>query len=267
MAKRMKLISESEFEILKKRKEEPFESEKLKLENKDEIAREFLFSKSIPDDIKIQIYGSMLRHLTSNYETIINKPIKVENVEKQEHKCVIPTSASDIEKSAAETIESEVPLSEHDKYLINFIPSIYKENAEILMQRLKQHSADILWDNVGQVSFDSGKSYAPNVNIGDLIVSAVKPKTLFENENGPIGFSRFKNVIRKLHIPIGLLTPKVRQDIIQQIKTKPDVEHFISSRKSNVKVVQKPVIVLKDWDSYDKKKSRCKNTLAIVKQK
>ena len=112
------------------------------------IARNLLFTNTIPDDMKIQLYGSMLKHLTKGYEALSNKPIKVEvsnhpTIMQNQTKNLneeVEDSEQNENKEAQDSEKSEAKiLSVDDENLIDFIPSSYLHNATYLIKKLKKH--------------------------------------------------------------------------------------------------------------------------------
>ena len=68
----MKLISEDEYEILKRQKSEiPREAKVTAFVETNNLANQTLNSENLPDDIKLQLYSSFLKYLTDNFETVV----------------------------------------------------------------------------------------------------------------------------------------------------------------------------------------------------
>lgn len=232
----MKLISESEYNRLTQRKEElPVERSVAGFLDTDSSAKEILNSDDIPDDIKLQVYGSLLKHLTSEYQSLVDKPIKVKLDSSASSKLQNKAYIDDVKRnsssgssSSSDDENEKSALSRKDQELLLPIPEAFKRSALLILKRLKRHPLTITWDQHGRVKFGNGDDFASNVNISDLISAAVRPNLKFDSMTGPPGFTRFKLVLLKLNIPLSLVTPAVRRAILK-VSTLPSSSPTLST--------------------------------------
>ena len=169
MAKRMKLITEADFNHLTKEKNKFYASN---LEKKDLEAKTLLETHSIPDDIKLSMYSKLMNSISQQVKEILDKPIIVKSLDHAEHSFKInedarlssSVSTDPCETSFAESTDSssgnstttdfvEIQLSASDRALLGKLPERCRRKAGEIMMTLKQHSDLIRWNNNGEVSF------------------------------------------------------------------------------------------------------------------
>ena len=98
------------------------------------------------------------------------------------------------------------------------------------------------------MSFNDASRYEADVNIADLISSAVRPNLTFEN-GGPIEFTRFTNLIVKLRIPLSIMCPKVCQGISKLfLSDASEQSSSKSSGNSDSRLSTAYVRNLKNWE-------------------
>ena len=262
MGRRMKLIPETEYEYLKKQKMEIPQGRKISsFLQADSSAKDILQSNNLPEDIQLQLFSSFMNYLRKNYDSVTEIPITKIKLDPIEIK--YPDIISNIKQESegqhneTERLETNndsdgknesmgVPLTTTDQTLLIPIPDAQIRVARILMERLKLYKQFIQWDEHGRVSFNNGESFESAVNISDLISASVRPNVTFDGGKGPIGFWRFKNLIKKLSIPTVLLTPKVRKAVLDLEKTAEKARSNSDSRASIATVLGQV-----DWEPLD----------------
>lgn len=225
MSKRMKLISETEFNRLKaldKSKVLPIVGNKKDFFSAQDEGDNLLNENNLPDDIKSQLYGNLLRSFNSKLNSILKPSIK-------EEQDVINSKPT-----------ANILISELDTNLLKGLPNNIRWKGTFILSVLKKYPEFIVWNSRGNCSFFK-EDFLENSNIIDLLryaVSAVKSK------NVPEGINRFLFIIKLTNIPHSILSLKLRQEFEKGTTIKPR-----GARESTQKVLD--LEQLKTWELFN----------------
>ena len=86
-------------------------------------------------------------------------------------------------------------LSATDQQIIDSVPKTMQNPAELLIQKLKDHSDIISWNDYGQLVLEG--SIVPNSNIIDLVNDVMRKKKGFNPEHS----STFAKALAKINVP------------------------------------------------------------------
>ena len=86
-------------------------------------------------------------------------------------------------------------LSATDKQIIDSVPKMMQNRAQLLIQKLKDHSDAISWNDNGQLALDG--STIPNSNIVDLVNDVMQKRKGFNPEHS----STFAKALAKINVP------------------------------------------------------------------
>lgn len=174
---------------------------------KQEGARSLLAESKIPDDIKLQLYGSIMNIVNSHLIDIMNKPFSVKVIDDKKTK-VIPEvnenkSDEKIEKTpiieekpnVVENLVNETVVSPPTK--ATYMPRALMERQQYIMNKLMDHPDMIRWDDDFRVTF-YGNHFSPNSNIHALLHSVTSD---IKDIVFPHGYSSFENVLKMMNIP------------------------------------------------------------------
>ena len=95
------------------------------------------------------------------------------------------------------TLESDTSqqLSVTNKQIIDSVPKMVQNRAKLLIQKLKDHSDVISWNDNGQLVLDG--STIPNSNIVDLVNDVMRKRKGFNLEHS----STFAKALAKINVP------------------------------------------------------------------
>jgi hypothetical protein len=187
----MKLVSESEYEkfINFKHKGIPNTLRQQHFEDNEQKGAALLSLESIPDDIKVALYNSLVR---DTFQKISELKSNEQGV-----------------KQVSELSEKE--LSASDKFLVQFLPSVYQPAAERIIKYLKTASGLISWDHTGRCSFYG--TVEPYSNIVDLLSYVLKSNA---KSREPVGTSRFLYMLKLLNVPTSILGLRLRTKLSKE---------------------------------------------------
>src|SRR5271154_1385959 len=201
MAKRMKLISEQEYKLLKSNTKNPkfrlpCELEKSDVLETEQTGKKLLFS-AIPDDIKAMLYSSIEKTVGDQIQEILHAPVKVK----------IEKDNSEYQKINKSEVDSST-LSKNDLFILSSIPTTAKPSAKMLMKILKKNPKLIQWDTNGTCKFFQ-QPQNPGSSIIDLI-SYVTRSLKWQQQ--PIGINRFLHICKSLNVPSSCLNTQLRKE-------------------------------------------------------
>lgn len=219
MSKKMRIVSEDEYALLLK-KNQPVEHAKSHfLVDKGEEASKLLDSK-IPDDIKIQLYSSVMSHVNQQLQEILNKPISIKLSGSEDWNILPQHTVSNVQADSVTPFSTpqSTPNSSPGKSLLNSkdvsflkdFPSSLSNKAYNLLGFLKCHPEVISWDKTGRVTF-FGNEFEQDSNIKDLMDYSIRDIQFKKN---PPGINRFIKVCKMLNVPATVFSSKVRNDML-----------------------------------------------------
>lgn len=203
MARRMKLVSEAEYEKLFSTRTNslPIPRSKATFLESERKATQILDLSTLPDDIKLALYSSVVKNLNE-------KLSELHTEEKNVHVSNFPKQADNIQ--VPNTSESPQEINTYDQYLIDAIPETFRPAAQKLIQFLKVAPGLISWNALGQCSFDGLE--AEGSNLVDLLSFTLRPNL---NVGEPAGAKRFMYVLKVLGVPLSILGLKRRKEIAE----------------------------------------------------
>ncbi|CAL8133559.1 unnamed protein product [Orchesella dallaii] len=225
MSKRMRLIKESDFnELSKLGSVNPLTETSFIRDNY--TANEILDSKTIPDDIKVQLYSSVMSGIGEQLQQILNKPILVKDVTSlnDEDRPEIETdniSSENIDETSTEegdtntsftSTTSAIQLNSIDEDLLQKLPEKCRKKASNIMITLKTNPKIIQWNKYGEVSF-LGKEFEPGTSIVDLLSYCVHD---LKWAIAPKGTNRFLLSIKNANVPLSLLKNDLRKQMSEE---------------------------------------------------
>ena len=232
MAKRLRVIGEEEYQALakqsvKKVEVDPVENaRKHYLLEEDNKATNVLQSSSIPDDIKVQMYSSVLKSIKGHITKILSEPINVNLLEKNVEYVNGPSNTNELLKSPANSTTFD--MDEQEAYTFSTppdSPTYFQQDDATIIQRmgvdpgskvlpkaitvlqlLKSNPQLIKWDKTGRITFFNNE-FVPESNITDLINYTTRELQFADN---PSGLNRFLTVCKMANVPVSLLSRKAK---------------------------------------------------------
>lgn len=203
---------------------------------KDRGASNLLAASTIPDDIKLQLYGSLMNLVNNHLTDIINKPLNVKVIDDQEVKHVsevksVPQVKHEV-KIAPEVKEKPVmvekAVSSKSTTQPVHMPRALLEKQSYIMNKLMDHPHMISWDDDGRVTF-FGNNFSPNSDIRALLHSVTSDarEVIY-----PHGYSSFENVLKMTNIPPHVVSKRLHTMLSSP---KPAVSEMIHTPASPTK--------------------------------
>ena len=161
---------------------------------------DWLEQDDVPEDTKAAMYAQQLQRVNQLKNQVFRpEPSPVQMIT---HKEQTMTSESD---SATPSQQ----LNATDKQIIDSVPKTMQNRAKLLIQKLKDHSDVISWNDNGQLVLEG--SIVRNSNIVDLVNDVMRKRRGFNPEHS----NTFVKVLTKINVPEDYLRNPDRIDSIR----------------------------------------------------
>ena len=144
---------------------------------------DWLEKDDMPEDTKATMYAQQLQGV---------KQLKNQVVRPEPSPVQMITHTEETMTSESDTSEQ---LSATDKQIIDSVPKTMQNCAKLLIQKLKDHSDVISWNDNGQLVLDG--STIPNFNIVDLVNDVMRKRKGFNPEHS----NTFAKALAKINVP------------------------------------------------------------------
>ena len=144
---------------------------------------DWLEKDDMPENTKATMYAQQLQRV---------KQLKNQVVRPEPSPVQMITHTEQTMTSESDTSEQ---LSPTDKQIIDFVPKTMQNRAKLLIQKLKDHSDVISWNDNGQLVLDG--STIPNSNIVDLVNDVMQKRKGFNPEHS----NTFAKALAKINVP------------------------------------------------------------------
>lgn len=237
MSKKMKLISDKEYEALisHSKYSSPENSD---LQQKEESGS-LVLQQNLPDDIKLALYMQISKTFADKFNEIINKPIRVEVVNKPSN----PESKSFTIPAAEETLEAD---NTDDDDLLIKMPLKMRDSAKIVLDTLRHHPNLVVWNRNGTI-VDFLGTEEPGANMVDLLSYLLRDQKW---TTAPIGTNRFLLICKQAKIPASLVRTGLRanfQGTLSEFKTAKSTSDSVLE----VDDIKKRLDNLRNWSTLD----------------
>ena len=153
----------------------------------------------VPEDTKATMYAQQLQKVNQLKNQVFRpEPSPIQMIT---HQGQTMTSESD---SATPSQQ----LNATDKQIIDSVPKTMQNRAKLLIQKLKDHSDVISWNDNGQLVLEG--SIVPNSNIVDLVNDVMRKRKGFNPEHS----NTFAKALAKINVPEDYLRNPDRIDSI-----------------------------------------------------
>ena len=158
---------------------------------------DWLEKDDVPEDTKAIMYAQQLERVNQLKNQVVRpEPSPIQMITYTEQTM---TSESDTSEQ----------LSATDKQIIHSVPKTMQNRAKLLIQKLKDHSDVISWNDNGELVL--GGSTIPNSNIVDLVNDVMRKRKCFNPEHS----SMFAKALTKINVPADYVRNPDRIDSIQ----------------------------------------------------
>ena len=152
----------------------------------------------VPEDTKATMYAQQLQRVNQLNQVFRPESSKVQMITQTERTM---TSESDSATPSQQLIAT-------DKQIIDSVPKTMQNRAKLLIQKLKDHSDVISWNDHGQLVLEG--SIVPNSNIVDLVSDVMRKRKDFNPEHS----NTFAKALAKINVPEDYLRNPDRIDSI-----------------------------------------------------
>jgi hypothetical protein len=251
MAKRMRMLTNEEYEKLHQKSGVVSEVNEKFFHKTNQKASDILDAKDIPDDIKLQLYGSVMTAVKQQLNEILNKPVNVNFSVTKDHSVLAdalneftPTAtpfdspfksaqSSPLKSTQSSPSKSRneplVELSESDLRLLKLIPENFRERSRDLLHMLKQVNDIITWDTTGRVTFFKDE-LVPDSNLVDLLNYSLRD---IKFHDIPAGTNRFLRILKIVNVPSQILSREAKKGYLRSLDQMPIREQVGNSRASD----------------------------------
>jgi len=234
----MKMITEDEYDRLHHKTTNVKQVNESFFHKANRNATDILESKDIPDDIKLQLYGSVMSTVKNQLHQILNKPINVNlsvtkstdindsalasstNLSDQFVSFASPSNSPEKLKSPFQpspASHNQFDISDEDSKMLGSIPENFKTKTYDLVRILKQYSSFINWDDKGRVTF-FGDEFCPDSNLVDLLTYTLRDVKFDEP---PAGVNRFLRILKIINVPHFILSKEARKGFLGHLHQMP----------------------------------------------
>ena len=147
---------------------------------------DWLEQDDVPEDTKATMYAQQLQRVNQLKNQVFRaEPSPIQMIT---HKGQTMTSESDNATPSQQ-------LNATDKQIIDSVPKTMQNRAKLLIQKLKDHSDVISWNDNGQLVLEG--SIVPNSNIVDLVNDVMRKRKGFNPEHS----NTFAKALAKINVP------------------------------------------------------------------
>jgi len=200
MAKRMKLISEVEYDNLKS-SNLPKNISQTSFEEKLKIGNDLLRLNSIPDDIKLALYSSIVKNMHDKLNSLVEDSKSIRILNKKPDTTEQSTMIEDSHNPMEEKNELTTAL---DEDFTSLLPVSVQKPALVILHLLKRVPGLISWNTNGECSFNGVTAHGSNIS--DLLSYVLRPNLKIN----PRGLGRFLHTLRVVNMPTSILGCKMR---------------------------------------------------------
>jgi len=198
MAKKMKLITEGEYLALQNN-DIPANIAHSSFQEKTKLGGDLLHLDSVPDDIKLALYSSIVRNM---HEKLVSLTADAKTVHVSTPMTNPVTSTNDEVTTQNDDSESAM-----DELITGSLPSYVQRPASIILKYLKRVPGLISWNSNGECSFNGVTAHESN--IVDLLSYVLRPSLKIN----PTGLGRFLYTLRVTNLPNSILGHKIRLEM------------------------------------------------------
>ena len=143
---------------------------------------DWLQKDDVPEDTKATRYVQQLQRVNQLKNQVLRpEPSPVQMI----------THTEETMTSESDNATLSQQLNATDKQIIDSVPKTMQNRAKLLIQKLKDHSDVISWNNNGQLVLEG--SIVPNCNIVDLVNDVMRKTKGFNPEHS--------NTLAKINVP------------------------------------------------------------------
>ena len=151
-----------------------------------EEMNDWLEKGDLPEDTKATMYAQQLQRV---------KQLKNQVLRPEPSPVQVITQTERTMTSESDSVTSSQQLNATDKQIIDSVPKTMQNRAKLLIQKLKDHSDVISWNDNGQSTLEG--SITPNSNIVDLVNDIMRKRKGFNPDHS----NTFAKALTKINVP------------------------------------------------------------------
>ena len=168
LMRRVYLTQQEMLKFMKEKRQDSLSPNLRKFHEARQDMNDWLEKDDVPEDTKATMYAQQLQRVNQLKNQVFRpEPSPVQMITQTERTM---TSESDSASPCQQ-------LNTTDKQIIDSIPKTMQNRAKLLIQKLKDHSDVISWNDNGQLVLEG--SIVPNSNIGDLVNDVMRKRKGF----------------------------------------------------------------------------------------
>ena len=207
----MILVPENTLERLQQRQQILTPPVTQALKNLDSQMGDILSSKELDDEAKARLYNQVLQRYLTYYDQRKGQPLHVKLTTPK------PVETPKPEESSEETSKEEaetIPTSAVEQEVIKSVPKLYKTGARQLLDKLKENSDVLNWNDKGELVYENKP--ISGSHMVDLVNDILRHRKGFE----PVGWSVFARGLARMNVPENIVRNPQRQSAIREFKTR-----------------------------------------------
>ena len=191
----MILVPENTLERLQQRQQILTPPVTQALKNLNSQMGDILSNKQLDDEAKATLYNQVLQRYLIYYDQRKGQPLRVNLTTPKPVETPKPDESSE-ETSKESTAGSEtIPTSAVEQEVIKSVPKLYKAGARQLLDKLKENSNVLNWNDKGELVY--GNKPISGSHMVDLVNDILRHRKGFE----PVGWSVFARGLARMHVP------------------------------------------------------------------
>ena len=185
LMRRVYLTQQEMLKFMKEKRQDSLSPNLRKYYEARQDMNDWLEKDDVPEDTKATMYAQQLQRVNQLKNQVFRpEPSPVQMITQTERTI---TSESDNATPSQQ-------LNTTDKQIIDSVPKTMQNRAKFLIQRLKDHSSDVIsWNDNGQLVLEG--SIVPNSNIVDLVNDVMRKR------KGPEHSNTFAKALAKINVP------------------------------------------------------------------
>ena len=184
------------------------------LKNLDREMSDILSSKQLDDEAKAVLYNQVLQRYLTYYDQRKGQPLHVKLTTPKPVETRKPDESSE-ETSKESTAGAEtIPTSAVEQEAIKSVPKLYKTGARQLLDKIKENSHLLNWNEKGELLYENNPIYGSHML--DLVNDMLRHRKGFE----PVGWSVFARGLARMNVPENIVRNPQRQSAIREFKTR-----------------------------------------------
>ena len=210
----MILVPENTLERLQQRQQILTPPVTQTLKNLDREMSDILSSKQLDDEAKAALYNQVLQRYLTYYDQRKGQPLHVKLTTPKSVETPKPEESSEETSKESITEAETIPTSAVEQEVIKSVPKLYKTGARQLLDKIKENSDVLNWNEKGELMYESKP--ISGSHIVDLVNDILRHRKGFE----PVGWSVFARGLARMNVPENIVRNPQRQTAIREFKTR-----------------------------------------------